>query len=199
MQYAAGDPNGRATVVIIGEGNVCRSPYIEYALKSALDQRGGEYLDVTSVGIHAQSWHRIADPIRSALALRGVDTRAHRPVRATKELLEAGTLLLTVDSAQRSAAVQLMPRALRRTFTVRQFARLAVDNPRSSASLTELVEHIAEARGLARPSQGMGDDIESLDSVSSATLRRTLGLMQDAVDSIADSITQSLTQTARLS
>jgi protein-tyrosine phosphatase len=60
----------------------------------------------------------------SLLRHNGVDAGAFKARRLTETLVKDADLVLTLTRAQRSLVVELWPPAVRRTFTVREFARL---------------------------------------------------------------------------
>lgn len=113
------------SILTVCTGNICRSPMAEVILRAHLDD-----LDVRihSAGAQALVGHEMPEPAR-ALAVeagaRAEDAAAHRAQFLAEPLLLETDLVLTMTKAHRSHAVTMMPSTVRRTFTVREFARLA--------------------------------------------------------------------------
>ena len=105
-------------------GNVHRSPLAERLLMARLGQYR-EAFRVTSAGTAARAGTPM-DPVAVAL-LAGLGGDPHDAVasRLTVELVENADLVLGAATEHRDAAVRLSPVwALRRAFTLREFARL---------------------------------------------------------------------------
>jgi protein-tyrosine phosphatase len=92
----------------------------------------------------------------------------HRGQQLTVEHVESADLILGMERKHRSEAVKLSPRALRRTFTLRELARIAELVPNEDLTFKEggdlvenlkmLVEAAAVNRGLAVPFESPEDD-----------------------------------------
>lgn len=113
------------TILFVCTGNICRSPMAEVVLRSRLQS-----LDVRihSAGTHALVDHEMTEPAR-ALAVDSGGRAEHASSHAARYLVEPmlieADLVLTMTRAHRSHAVKMVPSQVRRTFTVREFARLA--------------------------------------------------------------------------
>ena len=74
--------------------------------------------------------------------------------RVTPALVESASLVLTADGGHRAALLKDSPLAFRRTFTLREFARLGAGRPLldgpSTEALVERVREVAAARGRCR-------------------------------------------------
>ncbi|WP_435302725.1 low molecular weight phosphatase family protein [Microbacterium testaceum] len=83
---------------------------------------------VSSAGTHAREGMPMTEEaIRLAVA-RGVDPSkplTHSARLLTPEMLDEADLILTMTRDHRRLAVELLPAALRRTLTIREFSRLA--------------------------------------------------------------------------
>ena len=113
------------SILTVCTGNICRSPMAEVILRARLDD-----LDVRiqSAGAQALVGHEMPEPAR-ALAVeagaRAEDAAAHRARFLAEPLLLEADIVLTMTRAHRSHAVAMIPSTVRRTFTVREFARMA--------------------------------------------------------------------------
>jgi protein-tyrosine phosphatase len=90
----------------------------------------------------------------------GVETpEAHRAQQLTVQHVEDADLILTMEREHRSETVQLSPRALRRTFTLRELARIAElvsDEELSSEPDASLVDKLKMAVEVAAVNRGLG-------------------------------------------
>lgn len=108
------------SILTVCTGNVCRSPAVERLLANQL----GSTVSVSSAGTHALVGHPISDPMAALLLDRGYDPHPFEARRLSEQMLKEADLVLTMTRAQRGLVVELWPAAVRRTFTLREFARL---------------------------------------------------------------------------
>lgn len=81
-------------ILVVCTGNICRSPLAEVLLQERLRPQG---IEVRSAGTGALIGYP-ADPLSLAVARdAGFDLSAHRAQQATRELLSAQDLVLTLD------------------------------------------------------------------------------------------------------
>lgn len=116
---------GNATILTVCTGNICRSPMGEVLLRSTLRDVG---VRVHSGGTHALVDHEMTEQARQLAIVHGADEAAavaHRARLLTERMLNESDLVLTMAREHRSHVVQLAPALLRRTFTIREFGRLA--------------------------------------------------------------------------
>lgn len=113
------------TLLMVCTGNICRSPMAEVILRARLDALG---VRVHSAGTHALVGHAMT-PEAATLAVdagaRAADAEAHTARYLVEPMLRDADLVLTATGRHRAHAVSMMPSTVRRTFTVREFARLA--------------------------------------------------------------------------
>src|SRR5690606_1387946 len=120
MAYRSGDD---FTLLIVCTGNICRSPAIGRLFRSAFVAGSG--VTVHSAGTGALVGEPIQPPMVKLLEQYGVSAEGFA-ARAVSEPLVAGAdLVLTATRQHRADVVEQVPAAVRRTFTVREFARLA--------------------------------------------------------------------------
>lgn len=113
-------------VLTVCTGNICRSPAAEFLLADELERVGvGEGLIVESAGVRPLEGNPVDPPMARLLHQRGIDTSGFTARRLTKRLVQDADLVLGLARDHRTAAVQLYPGALKRTFTLRELARLA--------------------------------------------------------------------------
>lgn len=108
------------SILAICTGNVCRSPAVERLLASRL----GPTVSVSSAGTHALVGHPISEPMARLLEESGVASDPFAARRVSEQMIKEADLILTMTRAQRGLVVELLPSAVRRAFTLREFARL---------------------------------------------------------------------------
>jgi len=161
----------RGTILTVCTGNICRSPMGEVLLRQALRDLG---VRVHSAGTQALVDHEMTDQAQQLAVHHGsdpTDAAAHRARLLTPAHLDESDLVLAMAREHRSHTVQLSPAALHRTFTVREFARLAAtlsdDDVRRGVSsagsdpgdrLRALARLVAGQRGMA-PAAPDEDDV----------------------------------------
>jgi protein-tyrosine phosphatase len=138
------------SILAVCTGNVCRSPAVERLLANNL----GPTVSVSSAGTHALVGHPISEPMAALLRDGGVESDSFRARRLSEQMLKDADLILTMTRAQRGLVVELWPAAVRRTFTLREFARLLgwVDSSRLPAGTP--AERLGAAIPLAAAQRG---------------------------------------------
>lgn len=145
-------------VLLVCTGNICRSPVAEILLR---EHWGGEWeLHLASAGTQAYVGSAIYSPIRKLLVERGLpdDGPFFAARQLTAELVQGADLVLGMTREHRAAVVVLHPPAVRRTFTLREFTRLAplaspfLTGDSVAERLSSIVPIAARMRGSARAS-----------------------------------------------
>lgn len=144
-------------VLFVCTGNVCRSPAAELLLSAALPTDCA--ITVTSAGLAALVDHPLDAGVATALAARGLPAVEHRGRQYTPGMTLRADLVLTATQAQSAAVLREVPQALRKVFTLREFARLAAAAPGPRAASPETVAAVAGMRGRVAPVPDGADDI----------------------------------------
>ena len=154
------------SILFVCTGNICRSPLAELLLRRSINT---PEITAYSAGTQALVGHQMPE-IQQGIAteLGAEDPEAHRAQQLTLQHVEDADLILAMEREHRSEAVRLSPRALRRTFTLRELARIAElvpdedlvfdDGNNLVDNLRVLVEAAAVNRGLAVPFENPSDD-----------------------------------------
>ena len=111
-------------VLAVCTGNVCRSPYLQVVLGSALEQAAPGGFEVTSTGTGALAGAPADPGTRVELERRGLSAHGIRARQMAAAELEASDLVLTAERSHVEQVLELSPRMLKRTFTLPGFAAL---------------------------------------------------------------------------
>ena len=114
----------RVRILAVCTGNICRSPVAEALLTRGIFELG-VLADVRSAGTSAAVGQPVDPATQRLLARRGValpDDFAARQLQVDD--LRDADLILTMTLEQRREALELFPGAVRRTFTLTEFAAL---------------------------------------------------------------------------
>ncbi|HQH26383.1 MAG TPA: low molecular weight phosphotyrosine protein phosphatase [Oligoflexia bacterium] len=103
------------TILVLCQGNICRSAYAEAKLQQLLKGRHCSNVSVKSAGVATADGKSADAAAVQAAALRGIDLSGHRTTRVTAELLAGADLVLLMDPYQRDAIRVLSPGALKKT------------------------------------------------------------------------------------
>ncbi|MEH1015752.1 low molecular weight phosphatase family protein [Micromonospora sp. CPCC 206060] len=109
-------------VLFVCHANLCRSPMAEYLARAVLTRHG---VSVASAGTHAVPGRSMHPYAAGILDGRGLDPTGFRSREVTRDLLTGAGLVLAASRRERAYCVATAPAAIGRTFTLRQFARLA--------------------------------------------------------------------------
>ena len=114
-------------ILLVCEANVCRSPMAEYLLRKILTDQGvdASAFEVISAGIHADDGETMDPRTVEQLVRLDVSPNGFRFHTLTDGDLDDADLILTATRAQRSMLLERVPTALRRSFTMLEFAQTA--------------------------------------------------------------------------
>lgn len=115
-------------ILLVCLGNVCRSPLAEHVLRmrigELLPDGGDGAVHVSSAGVRALAGQPMDGNATAELRRLGGDASAFRARQLTSAIVERADLVLTATRALRSRVLEEAPRALKRTFTMREFATI---------------------------------------------------------------------------
>jgi protein-tyrosine phosphatase len=174
------------SILAVCTGNVCRSPAVERLLANKL----GPTVTVRSAGTHALVGHPISEPMAALLQDSGVESGSFEARRLSEQMLKEADLILSMTLAQRGLVVELWPAAVRRTFTLREFARLLSRIHSSVLPTAAPADRLRAAIPLAVAERGRErrsadeDDITDPFRLSNAVYADSFAQITSAVDSI---------------
>ncbi|MHA6967277.1 arsenate reductase/protein-tyrosine-phosphatase family protein [Glutamicibacter bergerei] len=175
-------------------GNICRSPLGESLLRNELSPLP---VVISSAGTHALAGQPMHAPMQKFADEFGLnEAAAHQAQQLSLEMLKESDLILAMDRGHRREIVEILPRASRHTFTLREFARLAdqVSNEaiamRSGRSPLELlraaVESVAQLRGtLPLLDDPFQEDVVDPYGKDQATYKLSVGQLLPAANASA--------------
>ncbi|MCU1532976.1 MAG: low molecular weight phosphatase family protein [Arthrobacter sp.] len=111
-------------ILTVCTGNICRSPVAERLLQAGLDQVRPGAFRVQSAGTRAM----VGDPVQPGsagiISTYGGSSEGFAARQLTPKILRDTDLVLTMATRHRGEVLQMDPSLLRRTFTIREFARM---------------------------------------------------------------------------
>ena len=150
-------------ILTVCTGNICRSPVAERLLQAGLDQvRPGAFV-VRSAGTRAM----VGDPIQpsSADIIRtyGGTPDGFAARQLTPKILSESDLVLAMTAKHRGEVMQMDASLLKRTFTIREFARMlkVLEQRDAAAPATSAVVdgRAASVRHLALAPEATDNDV----------------------------------------
>jgi protein-tyrosine phosphatase len=194
-------------VLFVCTGNICRSPFAEILTRHLISGRTGDCanadFDVSSAGMRAVVGAPMHPDTRSELARRGVDDSAADRFRARQldiSMIKGAELVLGAGPEHRAAVVECDPTALRKAFSLREFARLVgtVDPAtlpmRPAERARSLVEHARSRRGMIPPVDPGADRIPDPIGLPDKAHRNVARLIDQAVTIVVTSIAPLLVE-----
>jgi protein-tyrosine phosphatase len=181
---ASAAPRGVRSVLFVCTGNICRSPAAELLLRSGLGADAG--IAVSSAGLDASSGAAVDPAMSRILEAHGVDPQGFRARQLQSVHAAEADLVLTMTAEQRAAVVTTAPMAVRRTFTLLEFAELAAMTGQEAVGATPaerlaaLVGAAPRARARRAPLRG-SDDVEDPYRRSDEVFARVFAIVEEAV------------------
>jgi protein-tyrosine phosphatase len=186
---------GDFSILTVCSGNICRSPMAEQLLRAGLAAYPG--IRVTSAGtVGLVGYPMDAQAAALSTRLGATDTDAHIARELSAPIVGEAQLVFAMAREHRRAVVEYEPRAARRTFTLREFARITAEItdedladvaviPKTdvAARLNAAVAIVASMRGMVeRPAVPEDDDVVDPYRRSADVYEQSARELQPAVD-----------------
>lgn len=160
----------RTELLLVDERHVCRAPFAEHVLSAVVPPPQGSEFRIRSAGLHAVPETRMDRATADLVCAYGGDPWGHRPRPLRAEDLDRAALVLTMTRAQRQDVVHILPSAITRVFTLRQFGRIIaaaaptdtpvfVEEREEVRRLAELADLAIRHRGRTAPASARQDDV----------------------------------------
>lgn len=177
-------------VLFVCHANLCRSPMAEHLARRLLP---GVPVMFRSAGTHGTPGLAMHPLAAATLAEYGVQSDGFRSRPVDPATLNRAALVLTASRRQRAYCVSAAPATLHRTFTLRQFGRLAAaatpPGPTSPMDLLPtVVSAVARARGRVQPAPADADDLPDPVGGTAADFRRCAARIEAALRPVVDLI-----------
>lgn len=164
------EPTSEFVILFVCRANQFRSVIAELLVEQALVQTGDALCAggsstawrTRSAGIAASEGLKSPRKVQDLLQLWDIDSSNRLSRRLTVADVVESDLILTAERAHRSAVVAMDPKAVHRTFTIKQFGRLVkeghpVQHTRQGGH--DLIEHARSRRQLSIAQDPRDDDI----------------------------------------
>lgn len=194
------------SILSVCTGNICRSPVAALLLAEALKSLSG--VKIESAGTGAMVGGSVPSQALRLAATRGVDASEHVARQVEIDMIRSADLILVMARDHRRSIVELAPTAMRRTFTLREFARIGdaiapqLREAVSGAGATTAEDGMRAAVSLAAAMRGTitppaeADEFDIVDPYRRSD--RTYELSFEQLAPAADAAATFLTSAARL-
>ncbi|MDP9987945.1 low molecular weight phosphatase family protein [Arthrobacter sp. FW306-05-C] len=118
------DTSAPVRILTVCTGNICRSPVAERLLQAGLDQVVPGGFEVSSAGTRALVGQPMQPISADIVRTFGGNPEGFAARQLTPTILRGVDLVLTMTSGHRGEVLQLDASLLKRTFTIREFARM---------------------------------------------------------------------------
>lgn len=150
-------------ILTVCTGNICRSPMAERLLQAGLDERYPGQFEVRSAGTGALVGNPVDVKVAGFIRELGGSADGFSARQLTPAILHGQDLVLALTREHRSRVVELSPAMLRKTFTLRELARLLPtltldESPRGADRWRAGIPKATRARS-ARAGAAQDDDV----------------------------------------
>jgi protein-tyrosine phosphatase len=112
------------TILVVCEGNICRSPMAQGLLATALPGA-----NVRSAGLGALIGSPADETAVRLMQARGIDISAHRAQQITRVMCMESDVVLVMDAEQRERLEKMYPQARGRVFKVGEYTKRDIPDP----------------------------------------------------------------------
>jgi protein-tyrosine phosphatase len=112
------------SILVVCEGNICRSPMAQALLSAALPQ-----VNVRSAGLGALVGCPADRTAVSLMSSRGLDITGHRAVQMTSEMCVSADIILVMEHGQRVRIEQTYPELRGKIFRIGEYTKQDILDP----------------------------------------------------------------------
>lgn len=112
------------SILVICEGNICRSPMAQGLLAAALPA-----MQVRSAGLGALVGSPADGTAVQLMRERGIDISAHRATQINRAMCLESDIVLVMDPEQRTRVESLYPQARGRVFRIGEYTKRDIPDP----------------------------------------------------------------------
>ncbi|MEZ2388364.1 low molecular weight phosphatase family protein [bacterium RCC_150] len=188
-------------ILTVCTGNICRSPVAERLLQAGLDQVRPGGFEVRSAGTHAMVGSPVQPLSAEIIRTYGGSPDGFAARQITPKILKESDLVLTMATKHRGEVLQLDASLLKRTFTIREFARMVTALEERGDASPSNSDHIRQWRELPAKASAVRHLVlaaEASDNDVEDPFRRGPEAYQRMEDELAPAIL-SILRYARLS
>lgn len=172
---------GSFAILTVCTANICRSPMMELLFRRHL---GAPYFSLASAGVRGWDQAPMDDEAAGELRRLGGDASEFRSQPISKSLVESADLILTATRQHRSDLLSQSPGALRKSFTLLEFAGLV--SMVESETFPGLVAAAARKRSQGPAEADIADPFRQGELVHAQVANR----IDDAVRTIAGALSK---------
>ncbi|WP_458116745.1 arsenate reductase/protein-tyrosine-phosphatase family protein [Arthrobacter sp. D2-10] len=175
-------------ILAVCTGNICRSPMVERLLRSSFDALAPGEFEISSAGTGALVGREIDPQVAGFVRVFNGDTNGFAARQVEERILEGKDLVLALTREHRGLIIEMMPSLLRKTFTLREFARLLSPlegDPTLPAPMRwrAIMPKVVRARTV-HPSDPSGDDVVDPFRRADAVYQQMVRELVPAVESL---------------
>jgi protein-tyrosine phosphatase len=171
-------------ILTVCTGNICRSPLAERMLQARFDAMAPGEFAVASAGTGALVGSGFEPHVAGFVHVFGADSTNFASRQLNVNILAGQDLVLALSRDHRSRIVELAPSLLRRTFTLRELARLLplVEGQRGVGASERWTAALAVALRMPNPAGPEEDDVLDPYRRSDELYQEMLRQLTPAVD-----------------
>ena len=117
------------SILVVCEGNICRSPMARSLRTAALPQ-----MQVRSAGMGALIGMPADETAVRLMQERGIDITAHRAVQMNRQMCVQADIVLVMDSEQRKRLEAMYPPGCGRIYRLGEYAKRDIPTPTARAN-----------------------------------------------------------------
>ena len=178
VSQAPATPDGPLNVLFVCTANICRSPFMEQTARALA---GDASITFASTGTHGLTGHPMDQAMAATLP---AGEPAFRSQPLSRDLVEWADLILTAERSHRAFVMEEHPRALRKVFTLGQFARVAQAAPELRGR--DLIAAAGERRTPPLPEDDIDDPYRRGKAASNAAAGKMSAMLRSIVSALAE-------------